>query len=168
MKWGEVTWYSRLGAIILFIGVVPLLCFYVGMQYGLLVTESNFIGAKGYAGSIEKSVPVVANGSIQSASTYSPVKVEVPSVPVPHGGFKEFPSPDGKYIAMSYSNEGGDSAVYIASVEEDTITDAYCGFFDSWSSDSTKVKVLAPVECGSLVDYSYFYLTTDGRILPIE
>ncbi len=33
IKWNEVTWYSRLGAIILFIGVVPALCFYIGTRY---------------------------------------------------------------------------------------------------------------------------------------
>ena len=34
IKWNEVTWYSRLGAIILFIGIVPALCFYIGAEYG--------------------------------------------------------------------------------------------------------------------------------------
>jgi hypothetical protein len=33
VQWNEVTWYSKLGAIILFIGVVPALCFYIGTQY---------------------------------------------------------------------------------------------------------------------------------------
>ncbi len=33
MQWNQVTWYSRLGAIILFVGVIPALCFYIGMQY---------------------------------------------------------------------------------------------------------------------------------------
>ena len=33
IKWNEVTWYSKLGAIILFIFVVPALAFYIGMQY---------------------------------------------------------------------------------------------------------------------------------------
>jgi hypothetical protein len=33
MKWNEVTWYSRLGAIILFFGAIPALSFYIGMQY---------------------------------------------------------------------------------------------------------------------------------------
>jgi hypothetical protein len=35
IKWNEVTWYSKLGAIILFLAVVPTLCFYIGMQYEL-------------------------------------------------------------------------------------------------------------------------------------
>jgi hypothetical protein len=33
IKWNEVTWYSRLGAIILFVGCVPAFSFYVGEQY---------------------------------------------------------------------------------------------------------------------------------------
>lgn len=33
MKWNEVTWYSRLGAIILFVGVLPVLSFTIGMQF---------------------------------------------------------------------------------------------------------------------------------------
>ncbi len=33
IKWHEVTWYSTLGAIILFLFVVPILCFYIGTQY---------------------------------------------------------------------------------------------------------------------------------------
>ena len=34
IRWNEVTWYSRLAAIFLFLGVVPVLCFYIGLQYG--------------------------------------------------------------------------------------------------------------------------------------
>jgi hypothetical protein len=33
IKWNEYTWYSKLGAVILFIGVIPMLAFYVGTQY---------------------------------------------------------------------------------------------------------------------------------------
>jgi|SRR3989344_1742957 len=33
IKWHEVTWYSKLGAILLFVGVVPALSFYTGMKY---------------------------------------------------------------------------------------------------------------------------------------
>ncbi len=35
IKWHEVTWYSKLGAIILFLGIVPVVCFYIGTQYEL-------------------------------------------------------------------------------------------------------------------------------------
>ncbi len=37
IKFNEVTWYSRLGAIILFTGVVPVVVFYLGVQYGRLI-----------------------------------------------------------------------------------------------------------------------------------
>lgn len=33
IKWNEVTWYSKLGAVILFIVVVPILTFYIGRSY---------------------------------------------------------------------------------------------------------------------------------------
>ncbi len=33
IEWNKVTWYSKLGAIILFVGVVPALAFYIGTQY---------------------------------------------------------------------------------------------------------------------------------------
>jgi hypothetical protein len=38
IKWNEVTWYSRLGALILFIGIVPALSFYIGNQYARTIT----------------------------------------------------------------------------------------------------------------------------------
>lgn len=42
IKFNEVTWYSKLGAIILFILVVPCLTFYIGRQYEatMMVTEN--------------------------------------------------------------------------------------------------------------------------------
>ncbi len=41
VKWNEVTWYSKLGAVIFFLGVVPLLCFYIGIQYEKAFTEND-------------------------------------------------------------------------------------------------------------------------------
>ena len=32
--WNQVTWYSKLLAVILFVFVIPALTFYIGMQYG--------------------------------------------------------------------------------------------------------------------------------------
>lgn len=34
IKWNEVTWYSKFLAILFFIGVLPVLCFYIGKEYG--------------------------------------------------------------------------------------------------------------------------------------
>ena len=42
IKWHEVTWYSKLGAIVLFCGIVPALAFYIGMQYQS-VQQNNFL-----------------------------------------------------------------------------------------------------------------------------
>lgn len=39
--WNEVTWYSKLLAIIFFIGVLPVLCFYVGVRYGEVNDHGN-------------------------------------------------------------------------------------------------------------------------------
>lgn len=33
IKFNEVTWYSKLAAVILFIILLPILTFYIGMQY---------------------------------------------------------------------------------------------------------------------------------------
>ena len=33
LEWNQVTWYSRMAAIIIFVGVIPVLNFYIGVQY---------------------------------------------------------------------------------------------------------------------------------------
>ena len=43
IKWNEVTWYSKLGAIILFILVVPVLTFYIGRQYEAVVELNKLV-----------------------------------------------------------------------------------------------------------------------------
>lgn len=37
IKFNEVTWYSKFAAIVFFLGVFPLLTFYLGMQYGIVL-----------------------------------------------------------------------------------------------------------------------------------
>jgi len=41
IKWNEVTWYSKLLAIIFFIGVLPTLSFYIGGQYQNIKSVEN-------------------------------------------------------------------------------------------------------------------------------
>jgi hypothetical protein len=41
IKFNEVTWYSKLAAVILFIVVVPVLTFYIGMKYQEVVSIEN-------------------------------------------------------------------------------------------------------------------------------
>lgn len=33
IEWNKVTWYSKLAAVILFIGILPVWTFYLGTQY---------------------------------------------------------------------------------------------------------------------------------------
>jgi hypothetical protein len=42
--WNKVTWYSKLAAVILFIGVLPVLTFYIGTQYEATVTAFDQAG----------------------------------------------------------------------------------------------------------------------------
>lgn len=41
IEFNKVTWYSRLGALVLFIGVIPAVAFYLGMQYEAVMEEST-------------------------------------------------------------------------------------------------------------------------------
>lgn len=41
IQWNEATWYSRWSAIILFLVIVPMLCFCVGRQYEAIVSEKT-------------------------------------------------------------------------------------------------------------------------------
>lgn len=33
VEWNTITWYSRLAAIVFFVGILPVLNFYIGVQY---------------------------------------------------------------------------------------------------------------------------------------
>ncbi|MBX4192384.1 DKNYY domain-containing protein [Candidatus Parcubacteria bacterium] len=68
IKWHEVTWYSKLGAIILFVGVVPALCFYIGIQYEKVLQSNVFVSAKDVQIPI-KNMTSVTNNTWTSSST---------------------------------------------------------------------------------------------------
>jgi hypothetical protein len=101
---------------------------------------------------------------------YEPKPTGLPLVPAPYGSFKKYTSPDGNYIAWSYSNEGGESGIYITDLGENKLTSIYCGFFRSWSKDSRQIEVYVPVECNlpSGVNSASFYLTIEGDVLVDE
>ena len=50
IKWNEVTWYSRLGALIVLLGIIPAISFYVGAEYQRTIVvfqqESRIAGSK--------------------------------------------------------------------------------------------------------------------------
>jgi hypothetical protein len=61
IKWNEVTWYSRLGALILFLAVIPALSFYIGTQYELIVIHPT----------INQALTILPSKIIQPTSTSS-------------------------------------------------------------------------------------------------
>ena len=72
LKWNTVTWYSRLGAIILFIGVLPALSFYIGAQHravqdaiSMPVVAGNVISS-GVSSAQEQSSDVQDSGTAKN------------------------------------------------------------------------------------------------------
>ena len=53
IEFNRVTWYSKLAALVLFLVVVPVLCFYIGEQYGSLKAE--------YPGSVQSGILASGN-----------------------------------------------------------------------------------------------------------
>jgi hypothetical protein len=56
LEWNKVTWYSRMGAILLFLGVLPSISFYIGTQYEL--TAQTLSQADNFAAQRLGIVPV--------------------------------------------------------------------------------------------------------------
>jgi hypothetical protein len=55
IEWNRITWYSKLGAIILFILVIPILTFYIGIQYE---KTTNILNSTSSYSSLSNSVPI--------------------------------------------------------------------------------------------------------------
>jgi hypothetical protein len=55
MKWNEVTWYSRLGAIVVCFGVIPVLTFYIGTQYSSVQEKPDTMPVVTYVSSPSKA-----------------------------------------------------------------------------------------------------------------
>ena len=66
IKWNKVTWYSRWAAVIVFLIMIPILCFYIGMIYG----EVRSIELIPELGIPAKNTPSVSTTSFPY-STYS-------------------------------------------------------------------------------------------------
>lgn len=61
IQWNTVTWYSKLGAIILFILVVPMLTFYIGIQY-----EKTAAIYDGLSSNIKTAIEPAKNGYVNT------------------------------------------------------------------------------------------------------
>lgn len=161
-----VTTFSKHFALALFI-VMPFIGGFVGYTYApIKIVEVDRVVLQKDVDKIEVDVATTSKPEIPKFR-YKPVPIEIPYVPEPYGGYVKHQSPNGNYIAWSYSNEGGDSAIYITDANENKLTEIYCGFFRSWSDDSTEIEVYVPAECGlpSQVTSASFYLTTEGGLI---
>jgi hypothetical protein len=87
IKWNEVTWYSKMGAIVVFLAIVPILSFYLGEQIKSL--QYSDVSMQSYSA----PSPVVQVGSSQAsvsakddpqAFNYAISKME-PNIPVVKG-----------------------------------------------------------------------------------
>lgn len=39
IEWNKVTWYSKITGMFVFLGIVPVIAFFIGIQYGFTVIE---------------------------------------------------------------------------------------------------------------------------------
>lgn len=60
IKFNEVTWYSKLAAILFFMGVLPLVTFYLGVQYGIVIEQKRALES---AVAIVPALPGVKTGT---------------------------------------------------------------------------------------------------------
>lgn len=78
MKWNEVTWYSKLAAVIFFLGIFPVLTFYIGTQYQEVkdlnagIIENQVVAPADYKSAtytIEGTRVTLADGSAEAPIT---------------------------------------------------------------------------------------------------
>ena len=142
IEWNKVTWYSRLGALILFLGVVPALTFYIGMQYQLTLLSEH-----------PPIVPIQFSGSKGSGGN---------NISIQHQGVKDSTSPDGKYTAMRYSTEEY-TGTYIVDAKGNLITSEYPGNVVSWFPDSTTDIVFVADSLSKDGQRHIFFLGVDNQ-----
>jgi hypothetical protein len=151
IKWNEVTWYSRLGALILFLAIVPALCFYIGTQYELTVSYSVIPAHPQVI-----TIPISSNKSAQGVSLAGIINTE------------KINSPNTNYIAVTRSDEQGDTEIFITDSIGKRLTPIFCGSYVSWAKDNSKITAFSPSECATAgYTEAYYYIHTDGTVEPV-
>lgn len=166
-KLNTVTPFSKYLALVLFVAM-PFIGGWIGYMYApeKIVEVERIVLQEVEINRIEEE-----ETSKQTAESYKfmyePTPVVLPDVPSPHFSLRPHVSPDGNYVAWSYSNEGGDTRIYITDSDENKLTETYCGSFSTWSEDGSRVEVYVPIECGlpPSVASTSFYLTTQGSVV---
>lgn len=149
IRWNEVTWYSRLGAVILFLVVVPTLCFYIGTQYQLTISSSTDFNLEVDGMPLQEVIPE------QSSK-------EITGLEPKEKGVKDSVSPDGKYVAMLNSTEEY-TGTYLANVEGKPLTKEYPGNVYAWSPDSTRALVFVSDNLSPDNKRHIFFLGIDDK-----
>ena len=72
MEWNEVTWYSRIIAILLFVGILPVLNFYIGVKY------QETIFALEESVNAQLPIPVCPLPESEQADTSPPLQTTAP------------------------------------------------------------------------------------------
>lgn len=149
IEWNKVTWYSKLGAIILFIFIVPILCFYIGMRYEqtrevVSINEVNKNDTTEETYYNRSALPVRVGQCIIT----SILKVENRLQEGENGPFIE-----GSGSAIEYSNKG-----YQVSYDQIPAMD------DSRAGDEVKLCLVSlPKDCPPGDDRGRFYDATNLR-----
>ena len=94
IKFNEVTWYSKLAAIIFFIGVLPALTFYIGVKYQQTKTaeEASIVSESGFFLTSEPSsltVESAESSAYEDLTHYEWIWKETLNVTVPNTPQKE-------------------------------------------------------------------------------
>lgn len=115
---------------------------------------------------VSQEQSIVEDGEIKnevSEVAYVPKPIDMRSVPIPFGGFKRHTSPNGEYIAHSYSDEQGETGVYITDTEDKRLTATYCGSFQRWAPNNQKITAFLSSSCTNKNQPIYLNLYIDGK-----
>lgn len=78
IKWHEVTWYSKWGAIILFLVVVPILAFIVGVKFQEVKDiQSRIIFPTGYSVPKAQDLGMISFSSVSSSTVSSNIEFKI-------------------------------------------------------------------------------------------
>lgn len=162
VKWKEVTWYSKLAAIIFFIGVLPSLTFYIGTKYEDVKNLNQNSGAYFYLNH-SKPTSNIPSISLVETDKFCEYMSSSTSTPIPPSGiddnsefFKSFPLTCTFYIKnnlpikVTFENKTGyqnfDSARYTV-VVRDSQGKELIQFYDSNNKQPNDIAVPCYTTC---------------------
>ncbi len=129
IKWKEVKWHPRLLLIILLLGVVAVLSFYVSAQYALVAMSSSAISPANQSSNLSTNTPII--GSIETTFT----AISTPKNIV----HKD----DSSTTAVNRDFKTYQGTGYSISIPSDLIYSSPRGNYDTWhSSDNSEAIII--------------------------